>query len=302
VLNVFQNPGQAIYDEIINLIENFLSGAVATLIDFLANITGGAQAIQGLINDAIENNDTLRRIRDAGRDLRDVVANLEVRSELTIGKLNSTYEFRGSGNWLGVVLYWRWECDANSPPDCGAIDLAADSNGEIADLGVLSSEWTGRVVGYNQLQIDTHSLTLRYGRLIIYILNDVIIPRLTDNNANSLSEAFAYWIGCPGLADSITGSDGEILGITDEQIEGWCGTAVSTIFGFADLLVENLEFDIGLRLGGEGKLFELTSDGRVDEIREGTFNGFMESSEGGAASPFSATWDGVRRNNETDGL
>ncbi len=302
VLNIFQNPGEAIYNEVIALIGNFFGNAISWVIDFLADSLGAADFLKNTINNFIEGNEALRKIRDAGRDLRDVVANLEVHSELTIGKLNSTYEFRGADNWLGVVLYWRWDCDANSPPDCGAIDLAADSAGEIADLGVLSSEWTGRVVGYNQLQIDTHSLTLRYGRLIIYILNDVIIPRITDNNANSLSEAFAYWIGCADIASSIGDISALGFNLSEAQIEGFCTSAVSTIFGFADLLITNLEFDIGLRLGGEGKLIELTSDGRVDEIREGTFTGYMESSEGGASSPFTATWEGVRRNNETDGL
>src|SRR5699024_6926330 len=138
-----------------------------------------------------------------------VIANLEVHSELTIGKMSSNYEFRGTDNWLGITLYWRWNCDANSPPDCGAIELRADANGEIGSLGVLSSAWIGRIVAYNQLQIDRHPITLEYGRLIMYILNDVILPKLTDGNAHSMSEAFSYWV-CNGIGTAITGSDGEI--------------------------------------------------------------------------------------------
>ncbi|MEZ4460430.1 MAG: hypothetical protein R3E66_12040 [bacterium] len=194
----------------------------------------------------------------------------------------------------------------NAPADCGAIPLIADPNGEIGDLGVLSSEWTGRVVAYNQLQIDTHTVSLRYGRLILYILNEVILPAVTDDNAHSLTEAFAYWVGCGDLATSITGSDGEVcaLGacIRDDQIEGFCTTAVSTLFGFADLLVQNLEFDIGLRLGGEGKLIEEDSDGFADKIEEGEFSGFLQNSEGGQSSPFTADFSAIREGFETDNL
>ena len=150
-------------------------------------------------------------MRDAGRDIRDVIANLEVTSQLTIGKLSSSYEFNGIDNWLGMTLYWRWNCDASGgPPDCQGDRAARRWASDVADLGILSSQWTGRVVAYDQLQIDQHPLTLRYGRMIIYLLNDVILPELTDGNAHSMSEAFAYWIGCDNLAESLTGSDREV--------------------------------------------------------------------------------------------
>jgi len=307
VLNIFENPGQAIYDEIINLVDALVGGIISGALDTFLSLTGLDDTFANMINNFIEGNSVLSKIFQAGRDVRDVVANLEVNSEMTIGKVDSSYEFRATDNWLGVTLYWRWNCDDMSPPDCGAIDLTVDANGEIGSLGVLSSQWNGRVVNYNQLQIDTHTLSLRYGRLIIYILNDILLPELTNGNANSLTEAFAYWIGCPDLATNITGSDGEIcaLGacVTDDQIEGFCDNAVSTIFGFANLALESLEFDIGLRLGGEGTLIELDSDGFVDRIEEGEFRGFVENSENGmASSPFTATFEATRRNFDTGNL
>ncbi|MGM0556307.1 MAG: hypothetical protein ACQEVA_07995 [Myxococcota bacterium] len=309
ILNIFENPGRAIYDEIINLVQAAVGGIISGTIDSFLDLTGLDDQFENMINTFIENNDALRNIRDAGRDLRDVVADLEVHSELTIGKLGSDYEFRGTDNWLGVTLYWRWNCDSNSPADCGAIDIVADANGQLGSLGVVSSEWTGRVAAYNQLQIDQHPQTLRYGRLIMYILNDVIIPELTDGNANSMSDAFAYWIGCGDLARSITGSDGEVgaLGatITDDQIENFCSNAVSTVFGFADLIVNNLEFDLGMRIGGEATMIETTSDGFVDLMEDGTYNGYMQSTDSntsGQGSPIDATWSAERIDSQTDNL
>jgi hypothetical protein len=309
ILDIFENPGRAIYDEIINLINSAVGGIISGTLDTFLDLTGLDDQFENMINNFIENNDALRQIRDAGRDLRDVVADLEVHSELTIGKLGSDYEFRGTDNWLGVTLYWRWNCDASSPPDCGAIDLVADANGQLGSLGVVSSEWTGRVASYNQLQIDQHPQTLRYGRLIIYILNDVIIPEVTNGNANSLSEAFAYWIGCADLADSITGSDGEVgaLGatLTDDQIESFCSNSISTIFGFADLIVNNLEFDLGMRIGGEATTVETTSDGFVDLLEDGTYEGYIQSTDSntsGQGSPIDATWSAERIDDQTDNL
>lgn len=312
VLNVFQNPGQAIYDEIINLVKFAVGGVISGALNTFLNLTGLDDDFKALINNAIMNNSVLSNIFDAGRDVRDVVANLEVNSELVIGKLSSSYEFRGTDNWLGINLYWRRGCDANSPPDCGQIPITADSGSEFANLGVLSSNWMGRVVAYDQLQIDQHPITLRYGRLIIYVLNEVILPAVTNGNANSLSEAFAYWINCGGLATSVTGSDGKLcaLGacIYATDIENFCSGTVSTLFGFADSLVRNLEFDIGLKVGGEAKLIEEDSDGFVDRMEEGTFTGYVTGSSnnnGGnqmLTSPVTATWTAEKIDYNTTGL
>jgi hypothetical protein len=303
VLDIFENPGQGLYDELINMIQNFV-GVAGVAFDWFMDASGLEGMLVDAINDAIEGNDTLRKIRDAGRDVRDVVANLEVHSELTIGKMSSAYEFRGTDNWLGITLYWRWNCDSTSPPDCGAIEILADGNGDFGELGVLSSEWTGRVTAYNQLQIDMHPLSLRYGRLIQYVLNEVILPEMTDGNANSLGDAFTYWV-CDGLVSRVADSNGEVCaGSNCIDAQYYCETAVSTVFGFADLLVSNLEYDLGMRIGGEGRLVETTSDGFVDFIEDGEFNGYMQNVDLGQqqASPIEATWSAERIDFETDNL
>ncbi len=297
VLNVFDNPGRAIYNEIISLIRNLVGGIISGSLDMFLSLTNLDTAFQNMINNFVEQNENLRKLRDAGRDLRAVVANLQVHSELTIGKLNSNYEFRGTDNWVGITLYWRWNCTVNSPPDCGAIRLVPDASGQFEELGLLSSEGSGRVVAYNQLQVDRHAVSLRYGRLIIYVLNQVILPGMTGGVAHSMSEAFTHWIGCDRLARAII-PNGEICALNAclraTQIEGFCTSAVSTMFGFADMLVRNLEFDMGLTLGGTGKLVETTSDGIVDFIEDGRFEGTLQNGNGQSASPFSAKWSGER--------
>jgi hypothetical protein len=310
VLNVFNNPGRALYDEAINLIRSFIGIGADALNGFL-RLTGLDDQFERMINNFIASNEVLSKVQRAGQDLYNVVAKLKIHSQLTIGKLSSSYEFNGMDNWLGLTVYWRWNCDGNPDPECGAIRLVVDGQSQGADLGILSAQWTGRVVAFDQLQVDQHALTLRYGRLIIYILNEVIIPQLTDGNAHSLSEAFAYWIGCESLAMSILGGRERCaLGfcVTPSQVSAACTTAVSTVFNFADLLVRNLEFDVGLSVGGEGKLVEEDSDGFVDRIIEGKFEGYMTRSLGGGqgggmtAAPITATWEGVKVDSTSGGL
>ena len=299
VLDIFENPGLSIYNEIISLIGNLVGGIISATFDTFLSLTGLDTTFQNFINDFIEGNEGLSQVWSAGRDLRDVVANLEVHSQLSIGKLAHDFEFRGQDNWLGITLYWTWGCEEEDGPDCGAVELAADDDGEFATLGVLSSDWNGRVAAYDQLHIDQHTVSLRYGRLIIYMLNDVLLPAVTDGNANSMSEAFGYWFGCDSIAESII-PDGEICAanycLEATTVANFCETAVSTVFGFADILIENLEFDMGLRLGGEGRLVEETSDGMVDRIVDGYYLGYIEDSADGTptSSSFTATFDAVR--------
>jgi hypothetical protein len=308
VLNVFNNPGRALYTEAINLLRSFI-GLGADVLNSFLSLTGLDSRFENMINDAIAGNSILSRLQRAGQDLYEVIAKLKIHSQLTIGKLSSSYEFNGMDNWLGLTVYWRWNCAGNPDPECGAIPLVIDGMSQGADLGILSAQWTGRVVAFDQMQIDQHALTLRYGRLIIYILNEVILPQLTNGNARSLSQAFAYWIGCDSLAQSVLGQNERCaLGfcVRADQVAAVCTSAVSTVFGFADLLVRNLEFDVGLSVGGSGKLVEEDSDGFVDRIVEGRFQGFMTRANGNmgqmVAAPISATWEGVRVSNQTGGL
>ena len=151
------------------------------------------------------------------------------------------------------------------------------------------------------MQIQRHPLPLRYGRLIEFIMSQVILPEMTDGNAHSLVDAFSYWLGCGSLAKDITGSDGKqcALGqcITKNDIEGFCKSAIGTVFGAADLAISNLEYDTGIYVGGEATLVETTSDSKVDYIEEGSYDGYIEvNDEKGSQGRTNVTgdWTGER--------
>ena len=322
ILDIFKNPGDAIYREIINLVENLVGDLAGKGINWVLDKTGLDDKFKNMINNAVQNNDTLCRVREAGRDLRDVLTHLNIESELTIGKLRSDYEFQGRSNWLGITVYWRAQCEGaiddvcskemdpgmGNPGDrqkpCAAIRLAPEGDNELQDIGLWASEWKGRVTSYNQLQVGKHPIPLNYGQLIKYLLDEKILPELTDGNAHSLAEAFGYWLGCDDLGKSITGSDGEVCTpdpikkcITDQDISGFCNSAVGTIFGAADLVLGELKFDTGIFVSGDATLVETTSDGRIDYIEDGAYEGYIEVEAEGLAkgrSPISGEWTAER--------
>jgi len=80
-------------------------------------------------------------------------------------------------------------------------------------------------------------------------------------------------------------------------------SSVQTLFGFADLMIRGLEFDLSMHLGGEGKLVEEDSDGFVDRIEDGTYSGYVQSADGGmSSSAFSADWTATRASFDTNNL
>ncbi len=293
IFNAFENPGQFIYDQVINLVNSFVGSIIGGLVDAFLSVTGLDDVIADAINGFVEGNEFLSRIQRAGLDLRDMVTRLEVISTLTVGKIGSDYQIFGTDDWLGLAVYWRWNCEPNDPPECGRYEISIDPN---SSLNLVYGEWNGRVAAYNELQIYPHTVNLHYGRLIVYLLNEFILPALTDGQAHSLVDAILYWVGCDDLAYGITGSDGEICAvgvcIEADDIESVCNSAVRTVFGLGERLLENLEVESVLEMSGSARLVEMDGDQRVDEIVEGHYDGTINIQ--GTRSPFTATFNATR--------
>lgn len=333
VLGIAEDPGEAIYDVIIDQLANWLGGTLSSGLDTLLSATGLDETFQDWIDERIENSETLSQIVQGLKDLREVVTNLHVHSELSIGKLSQDFEFRGQDNWIGITLYWSYLCDqgADDPeyPECAEIELRSGDEA-FDELGTISSTWDGRVVNYNELQVDQHTIGLRYGRLILYVLEQIILPTVTDGEAESLEDGFNHFFGCDAIADFVSGNhddlevdeDAEDAAeedancVDDDGLEepgrclpwtslclcwstayGWCSTAVSSVFGLADILLQGLEFDLGIQLGGEARLIEETSDGVVDRIDDGFYQGIITNADEGddpISSSFEALWSAER--------
>jgi hypothetical protein len=64
------------------------------------------------------------------------------------------------------------------------------------------------------------------------------------------------------------------------------------VFGFAEVLLQDLQVDSVIELSGQAKLVERNGDLLIDELVEGQYDGWVNFN--GTRSPFSATWSGVR--------
>lgn len=295
ILDLFEDPGRGIVEFILTLVEDYVGGLIADGIGLFLDLTGLDDVISGAINDLIDSSPLLSDIVTIGRDLRAIIAELEVISKLEIGKLGSDYEVFGIDEWIGLSLYWRLGCDETSPPDCGRIPIVIDSVG----LGAMRGEWTGRVLGYNRLEIDRHPVDFEYGRLILFVLENLVLPAITGEPAPvTLEGLMSAIINCDGIGDFVVGGSGDCVGalgieICDSDIEGFCESFISFTFGgLFEGFVSSLSFDAVLDVRGDVNLINVDDNLDVDHLIDGMYVGSI--SIGSAPTPFTAAFCGVR--------
>jgi hypothetical protein len=294
ILDIFEDPGRGLLDFLLNLVEDYVGGIISGAINLFLDLTGLDDVIGDAINDLISSSPLLSSIVTIGRDIRAVIAELEVVSHVDIGKLGSDYEIFGVDNWIGLALYWRLGCGPTSPPDCGRIPIVMDPS-----LGALRGEWTGRVLGYNQMDIDRHPVDFEYGRLILYAIENLILPAIVGRPAPvTLENLMSAIVNCEGIGDFVAGGDGDCrcaLGacICDTDVEGFCDGFISLTFGtFFRGFVDALSFDAVLDLRGSCDVSNTDDDLDIDELTNGTYNGNIDIS--GTPTPFTATFHGTR--------
>ncbi len=301
ILDIFEDPGAGLLEFLLDLVEDFVGGNISFAIDFFLDITGIDDVIADAINGLIESSPFLSDIVTIGRDLRAIIAELEVIEELNIGKLGSDYEVFGVDRWIGLALYWRLGCEEEDGPGCGRIPIELDT----VDLGLLRGDWTGRVVGYDRLDIDRHPIDFEYGRLILYVLEYLVLPAITgDPGPVTLADLMSSILNCAGLGDWIAGGDGDCrcaLGacICDDDVEGFCEDFIGLIFGpIFRGFVEGLSFDAVLDIRGSGTLVNADDNLQVDAITNGDYIGNMYIGE--TPTPFIADFCGVNQASELD--
>jgi len=315
-------PGQV--GEVINNLVRFfgdannereIGGIIFDVVDRLAREAAGSigglviDLIRGwveddlnrLINEYIDNDgpEWLRDFFTIGTDLISVVSNMEVISEINLTKARSDGTFDGSQNWIGLAFYWRLPCDDAPPEDeCGRYAFTMDDVVENASgINLVFGQFTGRIHSYNQGVINLHNMDLQYGRLILFVLNQIILPEIA-NGATSISDALLHLANCPGFATRMTGGRdylrlGGINIVSRARIEQWCSSAMGVTGSAATYLLDGLEVDMRMDLQGEMSFVEESDDLTVDRITEGLWWGAIRTADE-SAPPFSGDFAGER--------
>jgi hypothetical protein len=146
------------------------------------------------------------------------------------------------------------------------------------------------ITNYDQLTIDPHTIALNYGKLILFVFNNLILQELTGEN--NLVDAVASMLGCDSIADTL--SD---LGIDEQDIYDACIVAVTLLVIPLESFLIGLETDSLIKLSGDATLHDDDDDLLVDRIEPGYWDGQVLI-EGAAGNPFEGTWEAFREISE----
>ena len=286
---LFTSPGTFLID----MVKKLAAAYVGELI---------TNAVFGLFEDEVaeviddwmfnESPSWVRDILTVGQDLFQIVNRLELLATLKISKLTNNYYVQGVLDWDGVVLMWRYGCphegDPGYDPNCGRNEFSlAQFSNTAFPMDIVEGRFTASILDFDQLSIDNHTIKINYGKLIIFALNELILPALTGEH--DLTDAVLSFIDCAAIADGIYFSGLATIGVDEEDIAGWCTSGVSLITNPVELILSGLAIDSQMRMTGHAVLQDDDADLRVDAITDGTFLGNFES-DGQVGSPFTGTW------------
>jgi len=293
VVDLFYNPGGFIIDMVKTLVSQYIGSWVTDLAFSLFE-----DALADLITDWLLNNspDFIQDFFVIGQDLVQIVKTLTLTSELKISKLSNDYYIQGIQSWQGVILYWKLGCPKEDEPDydpeCGAIPFSlTDMSESDVPLDLITGQFTGMIANFDNLIIDTHYIYLNYGKLILFVINEVLLPAISDYN--SIEDLIYSIIDCEGIASGFVGSVLSVIGIDEDDVEGFCLAAVGLIVSPIEEVIGSLKMDSQLRIHGKANLLDDDDDLYVDYLINGLWWGHVEiqSEEG---NEFEGVWEAVK--------
>lgn len=187
-----------------------------------------SNALDGLLADRL--GQTYVDVTNVGAGVRDVVSDFEIGARLNVEETATglTVEER----WTDVVLYWPLPCDegdlacARRPLTLDDLELAPVVTGYGA--AVAHSPVTGETERFT-VSTDPHGLEVRYGALLLAILEQVVFPSLpADIAGDSFGDVLINLVGCEDIGQSLS-SDPFVQGIVSGICMGTLNYAAGEI-------------------------------------------------------------------------
>jgi len=175
-----------------------------------------------------------------------------------------------------------------------------DLTGAREPLQAVYGNFQAQIHDFDRLHMDEHPINLQYGRLILFVLEELVLPTMADG-AHTISEAVLNTLDCEGLAWEVCGDDGEWggtylgvqVGFDVDDLTGWCETAAEWLGDEATHLLDGLGVDSLITIDGSCELHEDDNDLFVDRLEMGRYRGRFHVGED--MQPFEAEFSGVRR-------
>ena len=288
ITNFAANPGGTLFDIlwndiIVTAINQALPSVISLGLTKIIELSGLDDKVANWLNNYVKENSTACKIGLFGCQLRNIVRTMELTGDLSIEKLGDL-ELKGTNAYSGLSVYWRIGCENSLDPNCGRYHYSMDSLNLGTQVNVLEGSWNGSLSnGYDRIAIESHDLAMYYGKLVTFLINNVLLPRIA-NGATNFNDAIANWINCPSMAKWL---DENIYidlyfwqweGISYETGLSWCKSLSSTlgsVLNFASSMATLQKLNSNVSISGSGLMKDASLDNVVDIIDNGHWNGSM---------------------------
>ncbi|MSP91633.1 MAG: hypothetical protein EXR79_07495 [Myxococcales bacterium] len=291
-VQIFYDPGAFIISQIKNLIKQLLPSIIVDAVFGLFENQLAKVVTDWLLT---KSPPWLQDFFQMGQDVLQIVKNLEMLGVLTLFKVSNDFFVKGEISFTGVNLYWKLGCDKKDPnyKTCGKIplDMKAAVNDPNFPFNLLAGTLTGTISQQKKLAIDSGTIKLNYGKLILYVLMFVVLKKITGET--SFTGAMQKLIGCEGIAKGIGGSILGKLGLSENTVKNACNSAVALIVLPIEQLLGGLALDSKLSLNGTCTMVDENDDLKVDMLIDGVWVGNIVADTPG--KPFKGDFTAVRQ-------
>ena len=284
------------------------------------------EVIDAILEGLIQSNDTASDVFYTGKDLIDILTQLELHSEIEMiplpgsGKTKSMPDNQGnftaeqcSQTWKEIAFKWTLglECD---PADetCGAYNF---NFAQFSSTEVLTSQFPATVdPTFYDMNVGAHSVNFKYGALLNAIIKNFLLPAIFGDGSDGYPKVDEYeeviqffMCGKEGLlpqndccaifAEEITNNGGGIIANT---VEAACKSLIPLGITFLEALLIDLDVDVDnmtLQTATPCTLYDNDGDGTIDNwgsVEEPCL-WTIEIDLFGLAAEFDAEFYGVRK-------
>jgi hypothetical protein len=219
-------------------------------------------------------------------------------------------------NWHGVNINWALGCQQEGPcavfgasvnPLEGWCEYSPEKDKCVCPIDIVelagtsfpgdfvSGYFDAHLVPFDKFVILDHTVMINYGKLILFVINDLIIYYVTGGEYSSIEDALKSFINCHSIAhDSALGDLlDSIPGVEANDIESWCDGAVTFLISPIEEIIGSLQFDSKMHLHGGARLLDTDNDLAVDELIEGYWFGNIEI-DGAGGPEFDGSFEASR--------
>jgi hypothetical protein len=303
LVTFFQTPGTTIIALVKDLAKQWIGSLI---VDTFFGLFG--DAVANIITDYLKNKSPqwLQDFFKVGEDTLGIITNLELYSDLVLSKLQSDFSIQGSHYWTGMALYWKFGCNPQDPnyDQCGKMVFGLDDLGNITSgltcpgaqfpMNIFGGTFNASIADFNKFIMNLHTINLNYGRLVLFVLNEIIIAKLTNCQAHSVKDAAKLWLNCNDIGNGIFGQIAQWFGGTSQDVVNLCNNAVDFLLTPVDMFLGALSLDTELSLQGSALLADDDCDLKVDRITNGKYIGQIQTSASSQSS-FTGTFEAKRK-------